>query len=83
MAELVSSQVSFEEALRNLERVVRALELGEVPLEEALELFQEGVGLVKICSSKLEEAEKRIQLLLEGTNGQPKLQPAVSLEEGA
>lgn len=83
MSEQMSSQVSFEEALRNLEKVVRALELGEVPLEQALELFQEGIGLVKVCSNKLEEAEKRIQLLLEGSNGQPKLQPAVSLEEGA
>lgn len=76
-------ELDFEQALQNLEKVVRALELGEVPLEQALELFQEGIGLIRVCSDKLEEAEKKIQLLLEGANGQPKLQAAVSLEEVA
>jgi len=77
------NQPSFEEAIRSLEKVVRTLELGEVPLEQALELFQEGIGLVKVCSNKLDEAEKKIQLLMEGPEGQLKLRPAVSLEEGA
>lgn len=75
--------LTFEEAVKNLEQVVRSLEQGEVPLEEALQMFQEGIALVQICSSKLEEAEKKIQLLLEDPQGQIKLRPAVSLEEGA
>jgi len=74
-------QLGFEEALQSLEKVVRSLELGEVPLERALELFQEGIALVRTCSSKLDEAEKKIQLLQEGAAGQIILQPAVSLGE--
>ncbi|MDA8441158.1 MAG: exodeoxyribonuclease VII small subunit [Peptococcaceae bacterium] len=75
-------RLSYEEAVKNLEKVIRALEVGEVPLEQALELFQEGIQLVKICSGKLEEAEKRIQILMEDANGTPSLQPAPMLEEG-
>ncbi len=75
--------LTFDDAVKSLEKVVRALELGEVPLEQALELFQEGVSLVRICSDKLNEAEKKIQLLVEGPAGEIKIEPAVSLGEGA
>ncbi|HZW82693.1 MAG TPA: exodeoxyribonuclease VII small subunit [Candidatus Deferrimicrobium sp.] len=76
-------QLSFDDAVKNLEKVVRSLELGEVPLEQALEMFQEGISLVKVCSDKLNEAEKKIQLLIEGPAGEVRLEPAISLEEGA
>jgi exodeoxyribonuclease VII small subunit len=76
-------QLSFDDAVKNLEKVVRSLELGEVPLEQALEMFQEGISLVKVCSDKLNEAEKKIQLLIEGPAGEVRLEPASSLEEGA
>ena len=76
-------KLSFEDAVKSLEKVVRALEAGEVPLEQALELFQEGVGLVKVCSNKLDEAEKKIQVLVEDTDGKLRLERSVSLEEGA
>jgi exodeoxyribonuclease VII small subunit len=75
--------LTFDEAVKSLEKVVRALELGEVPLEQALELFQDGVNLVRICSDKLNEAEKKIQLLVESPTGEIKIEPAVSLSEGA
>jgi exodeoxyribonuclease VII small subunit len=76
-------QLSFDDAVKNLEKVVRSLELGEVPLEQALEMFQEGISLVKVCSDKLNEAEKKIQLLIEGPAGEVRLEPGISLEEGA
>lgn len=76
------SEISFEEALQNLEKVVRALEVGEAPLDQAIDLFQQGISLVKLCSNKLDEAEKKIQVLVQGDDGEPKLKTAVTLEEG-
>lgn len=52
--------LSFEDALRQLEERVRELERGEVPLERALALYEEGVGLVRACHEKLDAADKRI-----------------------
>ncbi len=54
------STLSFEEALRLLEERVRDLERGEVPLERALALYEEGVLLVRACHEKLDAADKRI-----------------------
>ncbi len=55
---------SFEEALSRLEEIVRLLESGESPLDKSLELFEEGVKLVKLCSTKLDEAEQKITILV-------------------
>ncbi|MBO0798356.1 MAG: exodeoxyribonuclease VII small subunit [Blastocatellia bacterium] len=54
----------FEESLSQLEMIVRQLESGELPLERALELFEEGVVLARQCQSQLEEAERKVELLL-------------------
>jgi exodeoxyribonuclease VII small subunit len=54
---------SFEQALERLEGVVGRLEDGDVPLEEALKLFEEGVRLTRLCAKKLDEAEKKVELL--------------------
>lgn len=54
----------FEESLTSLEEIVQQLESGELPLEKALELFEEGVVLARRCQSQLEEAERRVDLLL-------------------
>lgn len=58
-----ASDRSFEEALRRLEEVVRLLENGEVPLEEALHLFSEGVELARHCHGVLDRAEQRLQVI--------------------
>jgi len=58
---------SFEEALTRLERIVDELESGEQDLDMSLVLFQEGIGLARLCSKKLDEAEAKIELLLEET----------------
>ena len=60
---------NFEEALKRLEEIVGELEEGETPLEETLALFEEGVKLSKFCRNKLDEAEKRVDLLLKDEGG--------------
>ncbi|HSP07039.1 MAG TPA: exodeoxyribonuclease VII small subunit [Acidobacteriota bacterium] len=62
--------VSFEEALKELEGIVRKLESGEAKLEEALGLFERGVKLSRFCSQKLEEAEKKIEMLVKDSRGE-------------
>ena len=62
-------ELKFEEAMARLEQIVRALEGGNVPLDESLTLYEEGVKLVKLCSNRLENAEKRIKILVDGGNG--------------
>lgn len=68
MAESKENQyetLTFEEALKRLEEVVQKLEDGDVPLEEAIDLFQEGMALSKRCSQQLDKAEQRIEMLIE------------------
>ena len=62
--------VSFEEALKELEGIVKKLESGEAKLEEALVLFERGVKLSRYCSQKLEEAEKKIEMLVKDSRGE-------------
>jgi exodeoxyribonuclease VII small subunit len=59
----------FEDALRELEAIVKRLESGELSLEESLKVFEEGVSLSKYCFQKLEEAEKRVSLLMKDERG--------------
>jgi len=65
----------FEEALARLEAIVKGLEDGDLPLEESLRLFEEGVSLTRQCAARLEEAQKRIDLLTRNDQGLPKLVP--------
>ncbi len=65
----------FEEALKKLEKIVSKLEEGDIPLEESLKLFEEGIRLSRFCNEKLDEAEKRVEILLKGKNGILKAQP--------
>ena len=64
-----SAPASFESALEQLEGTVARLEEGEMPLEEALELFESGVKLSRQCSTTLEEAERRIEILVSDREG--------------
>jgi len=68
--------VSLETGLQHLETIVKTLEQKDLPLEKALGLFKEGVGLVQYCSSVLNQAEKQMELLLEGPDGQLQVKPA-------
>ncbi len=71
----------FEEALRELEEIVNRLEQGVLPLEEALQLFEEGVRLSRYCHTKLDEAQKRVEILLKEESGKMKAQPFKTAED--
>ena len=62
---------TFESQLMRLEQIVRAMEKGDVPLDEALKLFQEGTELVRSCGKLLDEAELQVKQVLAGENGAP------------
>ena len=60
---------SFEQAMDKLEQIVARLESGDVPLEQAIELFQEGMKLSQLCGQKLEQVERKIEILMEQEGG--------------
>ena len=64
MAKNKEREQSFESSLASLEQIVANLESGELSLERALELFEEGVGLARRCQSQLEDAERKVEMLL-------------------
>ena len=66
---MADTELGFESALDELERRVRRLEAGDVPLEEALALYEEGMSLAQQCHSQLEAAEARVTALTRGTRG--------------
>ncbi len=59
----------FEASLARLEEIVKKLEKGDLPLEQSLKLFEEGVKLSRICSKRLEEAERKVEILLKDKAG--------------
>ena len=62
-------ELTFEEALSQLEALVARLEAGDLPLEEALRAFEEGVRLTRLCAERLEDAERRVHLLKRTPDG--------------
>ena len=66
---------TFESSLKELESIVNKLEKGELSLEESLKLYEQGIKLVKFCSSQLDAAEKKIEILQKELNGQMKTVP--------
>ncbi len=54
----------FEDALEKLEDIVKRMETGGIPLDEAMKSFEEGIKLIRFCSAKLEETERRVEMLL-------------------
>lgn len=68
-----TDEPTFEQALQQLEQIVQKLEKGELPLEESLALYEDGIRLSRLCHGKLEEAEGRIETLLKDARGEPAL----------
>ena len=60
-----NQEISFEEAMSRLEAIVSQLEHGDVPLEQAIELFQQGMKLSQLCGQKLEQVERKIEMIVE------------------
>lgn len=73
-------ELSFEEALKQLETIVDAMEKESLPLEKLLECHEEGIRLQQVCQNKLKKAEERIQLLESNSEGEFALKP-LTLEE--
>jgi len=71
----------FEDAFGELEKIVKKLEEGNLTLDESIKLFEEGIKLSKTCSSKLEEAEKKIEILIKAGNGTNIIRPFGESEE--
>jgi exodeoxyribonuclease VII small subunit len=70
-----TNPMRFEEALSRLEKAVKALEKGDLPLEESLKVFEEGVKLSKTCLKLLEEAERKVEILLQDKDGKKRERP--------
>ena len=77
------AQKTFEQSMKQLERIVQELEDGDLPLEKAIKKFEEGIKLTKFCSEKLDETEKRISVLLKDSDGQLAEKPFLSAAEKA
>ena len=72
--------VKFEQAMARLETIVAELERGELPLDQSLKIFEEGIRLSKTCLKMLEDAEHKVEILVQEKDGRRRLQ-AISLGE--
>ena len=77
----VEKEIKFEDALKRLEEIVEMLESDELPLDKALELFEEGIRMSRLCSSILERAEMRIEELIREEDGTIRAVPLKLSEE--
>ena len=77
----MSDVPDFETALKRLEEIVRKLETGDLSLDSALELFEEGIKLSRFCHTKLQAAERRVDILLKDGSGQTRAVPFESENE--
>ena len=68
-------EFKFEESLKELEQLVEKMRKGDLPLEDSLGLFERGIQLVRTCQTRLEAAEKKVELLLARTDGSLERKP--------
>ena len=72
---LTRKGLTFEVVIQRLEKIVADMEEAELPLEDVLKKYEEGTHLVRFCSQKLDEAEKKIEVLTKRTDGSVALEP--------
>ena len=65
----MAEEVKFEEALKKLEKIVDSLESGDIGLDDSIKKYEEGMKLLKLCTAKLDEVEKKIELLVKDKGG--------------
>lgn len=65
----MTKEIKFENALEKLEEIVRKLEGGDIPLDDSLKMFEEGVRLARFCGGKLDAAERKIEILMKNEDG--------------
>ena len=75
------SALKFEDALARLEAIVAELENGELPLDQSLKMFEEGIKLSKICLKILDDAERKVELLVQDKDGRKRIQAFALGEE--
>ena len=75
------AESKFEDAMKKLEDIVGDLESGELPLEDSLKAFEEGMKLLTFCSDKLDEVEKRVSILIKESDGKYTKRPFDSDEQ--
>ncbi|HUL01079.1 MAG TPA: exodeoxyribonuclease VII small subunit [Nitrospirota bacterium] len=63
------AEKKFEVALTRLEEIVQELERGDLPLEQSLKYFEEGIKLARVCNKRLEEAERKVEILIKDKSG--------------
>ncbi len=69
------AEKKFEAALARIEEIVQQLEKGDIPLEQSLKLFEEGIKLSRICNKRLEEAERKVEILIKDKAGNITAEP--------
>lgn len=74
-AQLNPNDMSFEQALTELEKIVTSLESGQAPLEDSISSYERGIALKKICETKLNEAQEKIEKISINSNGAPTATP--------
>ena len=67
----MNNKLTYEQSIARLDDIVRSMERGDVPLEQALKLFEEGAGLIASCNKMLDEAEQMVVKLKKGPDGYP------------
>ena len=75
MGEKGEEKASFEQSLKKLEEAVEKLESGNLPLDDALRLFEEGLKASNVCRTRLEEAKQRVEVLVAESGGSFRLTP--------
>lgn len=75
------AKTTFEQSMKKLEKIVQELESGDLPLEEAMQKFEEGIKLSRLCSEKLNETEKKITLLMQDKRGNVSKKPFIPEDE--
>mgnify|MGYP006385677645 CR=1 FL=1 len=75
------AEKKFETSLKRLEEIVAELESGDLGLEQSLKLFEEGVKLARICNARLEEAERKVEILLKDKSGKMTAMPFEEKDE--
>jgi exodeoxyribonuclease VII small subunit len=75
------SKERFEDTFKKLEMIVNKLESGDLSLEDSVKLFEEGMRLSRLCSEKLSEVQKRVEILIKSSEGELQSQPFPFEEE--
>lgn len=76
----MKKNITFEESLKRLEKIVSEMENSQLDIDKAMKLFEEGISLVNQCSSKLDETKKKIEILVE-KNGKMEKEKFIEREE--